>query len=146
MVNNEIGEIRTNNLTGLNGRSCTVKDIARLAGVSTATVSRVMNGAENVSRKTRTTVLSSISRLQYCPNAYAAELGRANGGVPRKRGIHVSASSGTGVKQVSDSGAGARSKRGDASRLYFLENENSRLRRLLDDLSVDHETLSSIAQ
>jgi transcriptional regulator with XRE-family HTH domain len=146
MVNNKIGEMRTHKLTGLNGRSCTVKDIARLAGVSTATVSRVLNGAENVSRKTRAIVLSSISRLQYRPNAYAAELGRANGGIPRKRRIRVSASSGTGAKPVSDSGAGARGKRGKASRLLFLEDEGARLRQLVNDLSLDLETLRSIAQ
>jgi LacI family transcriptional regulator len=64
--------------------SCTSKDIAKLAGVSTATESRVVNGAENVFCKTRTKVLSAISRMQYYPNAHAAALGRANGGIPRK--------------------------------------------------------------
>lgn len=66
-------------------RPSTVKDVARLAGVSHATVSRVVNGATNVSRTTKAKVLSAISRLQYCPNAHAAELGRANGGLARKR-------------------------------------------------------------
>jgi hypothetical protein len=68
-------------------RPCTVKDVARLAGVSHATVSRVVNGAGNVSSKTRTRVLTAVSNLQYCPNAHAAELGRANGGISRKRGV-----------------------------------------------------------
>jgi predicted transcriptional regulator len=69
-----------------NVRPCTVKDVARLAGVSQATVSRVVNGANNVSGKTRTRVMTAVSNLQYCPNAHAAELGRANGGISRKRG------------------------------------------------------------
>jgi hypothetical protein len=39
--------------SGLNMMSSTVKDAARLAEVSTATVSRVSNGIDNVSGKTR---------------------------------------------------------------------------------------------
>jgi hypothetical protein len=69
--------------------SSTLKDVARLAGVSTATVSRVTNGAGNVSHQTRTKVLSAISRLKYWPNLHAAELGRTNSGIPRKRATHV---------------------------------------------------------
>lgn len=66
-------------------RRCTARDVAELARVSVATVSRVLSGTGNVSCKPRARVLSAISRLQYCPNAYAVELGRANGGIPRKR-------------------------------------------------------------
>lgn len=73
------------------GRQTTVKDIAKLAGVSTETVSRVVNGSGTVSRKTRTKVLTAISRVQYRPNAHAAELGRENGGIPRRRGIRQAA-------------------------------------------------------
>jgi DNA-binding LacI/PurR family transcriptional regulator len=80
-----------NALTEINVRSCTVKDVARLAAVSTATVSRVVNGACNVSCETRTKVLTAISRLQYCRNAYAAELGKAGGGIPKKPAIHAPA-------------------------------------------------------
>jgi LacI family transcriptional regulator len=79
-------------LSGSNVMSSTMKDVALLAGVSIATVSRVTNGAENVSGKTRTRVMTAISKLQYCPNVHAAELGRANGGIPRKRGIQPIAS------------------------------------------------------
>ena len=67
-------------------RPSTVKDVARLAGVSQATVSRVVNGTTNVSRKTKAKVLTAVSKLQYSPNAHAAELGRANGAAARKRG------------------------------------------------------------
>ena len=63
--------------------STTIKDVAELAGVSTATVSRVINGTGNVSGETRTRVLTAISGLQYYPNAHAAQLGRARGrGLP----------------------------------------------------------------
>ena len=80
-----------NALERQSGRQSTVKDIAKLAGVSTATVSRVVNGSGTVSRKTRTKVLTAISRVQYRPNAHAAELGRENGGIPRRRGIRQAA-------------------------------------------------------
>jgi hypothetical protein len=77
-----------NTHAGANAAPCTVKDVARLAGVSTATVSRVTNGACNVSSKTRTKVVSAISRLKYSPNAHASELGRANAGIRRNRDMH----------------------------------------------------------
>lgn len=66
-------------------QSCTIKDVASLSGVSTATVSRVVNGSSSVSRKTKRNVLSAISTLEYRPNAHASELGRANAGIPKKR-------------------------------------------------------------
>jgi regulatory LacI family protein len=73
--------------TELHARPCTVKDVARLAGVSVATVSRVVNGTANVSGLTQARVLTAISTLQYCPNTSAAALGRAGGGISKKRGI-----------------------------------------------------------
>ncbi len=82
-------EMTTQALDGDNVRvrRYTVKDIAKLAGVSTATVSRVVNGSGTVSGKTKTRVLIAISEARYSPNAHAAQLGRENGGIPRKRGI-----------------------------------------------------------
>src|SRR5579863_1628844 len=66
--------------------STTIKDVADLAAVSTATVSRVVNGTGNVSGETRTRVLTAISSLKYYPNAHAAELGRTRGrGLPDSR-------------------------------------------------------------
>jgi len=82
-------EVKINTLTETSVRSCTGEDVARLAGVSTATVSRVVNGADNVSCNTRTRVLNAISRLQYIPNAYAAELGRTGGGISKKPGLQA---------------------------------------------------------
>jgi LacI family transcriptional regulator len=75
--------------TESNVRPATVRDVARLAGVSAATLSRVVNGADNVSGERRTKVLTAVSELQYCPNLYAAELGRANRNIPKQLGIHV---------------------------------------------------------
>ena len=81
--------------------STTIKDVAELAAVSTATVSRVMNGTGNVSGETRTRVLTAISSLQYYPNAHAAELGRTRGrGLPDGR-ARVRAQSGKKAKAPS---------------------------------------------
>ena len=67
------------------GPHVTIKDIAKFAGVSTATVSRVMNGSHNVSPQTRVTVMQAISAWNYRPNSYAILLGQASGGIPRSR-------------------------------------------------------------
>jgi DNA-binding LacI/PurR family transcriptional regulator len=117
--------------------SLTVRDIARLAGVSTATVSRVLNGSETVSRKTRTNVLAAVSRLQYCPSNHAAELGRQNGGIPRKRTACVNASSAM---------TAALGRRSMAGQLRHLQDENTRLRRQLADVTLQLETLKKIAE
>jgi DNA-binding LacI/PurR family transcriptional regulator len=61
-------DMMTNALTESDVRTCTVKDVARLAGVSVATVSRVVNDTCNVSLEARTRVLTTVSRLQYRPN------------------------------------------------------------------------------
>ncbi len=52
-----------------------IYDIAALAGVSIATVSRVVNGSQKVSEKTRQKVLSIIEENGYTPNVFAQGLG-----------------------------------------------------------------------
>lgn len=52
----------------------TIYDVARVAGVSMATVSRVVNGNANVKEKTRQKVLDAIAELDYRPNAIARGL------------------------------------------------------------------------
>lgn len=52
----------------------TIYDVARDASVSMATVSRVVNGNQNVKPSTRRKVLESIERLGYRPNAVARGL------------------------------------------------------------------------
>ena len=49
----------------------TIYDVAREAKVSMATVSRVVNGNNNVRKETREKVLAVIDRLHYQPNAVA---------------------------------------------------------------------------
>jgi len=49
-------------------------DVAKLAGVSISTVSRVMNDHPNVSEKKREVVMKAITELNYVPNALAQGL------------------------------------------------------------------------
>ena len=46
----------------------TSKDVARMAGVSQTTVSRVLSGASSVSTETRARVLAAIEQVNYAPN------------------------------------------------------------------------------
>ena len=51
-----------------------INDVARRAGVSTATVSRVLSNAAVVAPATRRKVLAAVERLGYAPNATAKNL------------------------------------------------------------------------
>lgn len=53
----------------------TIYDISERSGVSIATVSRVINGSQAVSKATREKVLKVISDCGYTPNAFARGLG-----------------------------------------------------------------------
>lgn len=54
--------------------SPTIYDIARVAGVSKSTVSRVLNKQTNISPEAREKVLRAIEELQYQPNKLARAL------------------------------------------------------------------------
>ncbi|WP_027107775.1 catabolite control protein A [Lacticigenium naphthae] len=58
----------------MDNHTITIYDVAREAGVSMATVSRVVNGNPNVKPTTRKKVLDVIDRLDYRPNAVARGL------------------------------------------------------------------------
>jgi LacI family transcriptional regulator len=52
----------------------TIYEVSALAGVSLATVSRVINNSSRVSDKTRQKVLSAMGKLDYRPNSIAQSL------------------------------------------------------------------------
>ncbi|WP_310606402.1 HTH-type transcriptional regulator GalR [Buttiauxella brennerae] len=52
----------------------TIKDVAKLAGVSVATVSRVINDSPKASEASRVAVTSAMEELNYHPNANARAL------------------------------------------------------------------------
>lgn len=49
-------------------------DVAKLAGVSTATVSYVLNGSRNMSDKTRKLVMDAVEQLNYKPDMIARSM------------------------------------------------------------------------
>ena len=51
--------------------SLNIYDIAKLAGVSIATVSRVVNDSPKVSQKTKDKVLAVMAANDYTPNVFA---------------------------------------------------------------------------
>ena len=61
--------------------------VAKKAGVSSATVSRVINGVDLVKPSTRVRVLRAMTDLKYYPNLHARSLA---GGVSRTIGMIVS--------------------------------------------------------
>jgi LacI family transcriptional regulator len=58
----------------------TIREVARYAGVSHQTVSRVLNGSPDVAQETRAQVQDAIRTLDYHPNAQAVSLSRNRSG------------------------------------------------------------------
>jgi transcriptional regulator with XRE-family HTH domain len=113
----------------------TARDVARRAGVSTATVSRVLNNTGKVSGDKRERVLSAIAHLQYRPDVHAVELRRGKADKTRKRGnYHAPIIDG---RSEFDCGSRAedQSESWDLERIRSLEAENARLRRVIANLS-----------
>src|SRR5215469_6475176 len=111
--------------------STTIRDVARVAGVSVATVSRVLNDPAVVTFETRERVVAAISHLRYSPNPAAASLRRT------RRPEQTSASwtlDDSDIQKRNDSRtnqdpAGAR-------QLQILRRENSELKRIIRDLGI----------
>jgi len=64
-----------------------LEDVAKLARVSTATVSRVLNGVDVVKPATRARVMKAVNELKYHPNLHARSLA---GGPNKTLGVIVS--------------------------------------------------------
>ena len=64
-----------NQVKGGKCAAMTIYDISEKAGVSIATVSRVLNGNTNVKPKTKKRVMDVIEEYGYTPNAFARGLG-----------------------------------------------------------------------
>ncbi|MEQ7873001.1 LacI family DNA-binding transcriptional regulator [Sphingomonas sp. ASV193] len=58
-------------------RQATIRDVAARAKVSVASVSRALNGHENVHPETRQRVMAAVEALHYVPNAAARSLSTA---------------------------------------------------------------------
>ena len=71
----------------------TIKDIARVCGVSISTVSRVLNERPDVSGEVRCRVLEAVEKYGYIPNNSARDLVRSQsaniGGVVRGNKVFI---------------------------------------------------------
>ena len=63
----------------------TRKDVALAAGVSEATVSRVLNGVGPMREDTKQRVLQVVNQLKYHPNAIAQSFARRRSGPLHRR-------------------------------------------------------------
>lgn len=70
-----------------NPTRATIQDVARLAGVSAKTVSRVFHGSDQVRADTRARVMDAAERLRFRPNRVARDLRR--GGVTNTVGFVI---------------------------------------------------------
>jgi LacI family transcriptional regulator len=74
-------------------KKVTIKDVAGVAGLSFATVSRVLNGSSGFPEKTRKKVWDAANELNYTPNSQARNLRAGNGMNARHKSgiiIHIS--------------------------------------------------------
>ena len=60
--------------TGLPDSAPTIYDVARVAGVSIASVSRVLNGQRNPRPETKERVLAAVAELGFAPDGAARAL------------------------------------------------------------------------
>jgi LacI family transcriptional regulator len=68
------GNVKKVEMTLMNNQKTTINDVARLAGVSKRTVSRVINNSAKVGKATRAKIQKIIEDLNYSPNAQARGL------------------------------------------------------------------------
>ena len=74
------------------GHAVTIHEVAKHAGVSLMTVSRVMNSNSNVREATRELVMRAVRELNYAPNAAARSLAAAQGTRIAHDGFHAAMS------------------------------------------------------
>ncbi|MCI4567168.1 LacI family DNA-binding transcriptional regulator [Lysobacter sp. CFH 32150] len=140
----------------MSGVNITIKDVARRANVSVATVSRALNGHENVTEAVRQRVFSAAHELRYSPHHAArslssrrtrtigvvlpdlygeffSELMRGIDQVARERGLHLLVSSYHGNPE--EQGVALRAMRGRVDGLLVMSPYLDNVDGLADNLS-----------
>lgn len=112
----------------------TLKDVAREAEVSVATVSRVINGSENVSTTTKSRVQQAIETLHYVPNASAIQLRSRRHTFPPNR------------KNLPEKCYVAEPQHSEQDDLEALRSQNKRLKRVVRTLIRDLARWRSLAE
>jgi transcriptional regulator with XRE-family HTH domain len=123
----------------------TLSDVASQAGVSSSTVSRVLNGGERVSHETKTRVLSVMSKLNYKPDIHAVKLRRGKGRIFTKREIQMPISDRIGIESNADPGRRAQIEQQKNDSVHLLKEENLRLKRLIASLNKEVEMWRGIS-
>lgn len=114
-------------------KKATIKDVAKEAGVSIATVSNALNNADIVLPKTREHVLAVAERLSYIPNANGKRL-RAK--ETRSIGLFVTSMTGDYYGALADAMNYACRRHGYELHIVIVANDESLLNKLMDR-SVD---------
>lgn len=100
-------------------KKVTIKDVAREAGVSVATVSNALNNVDVVQPKTREHVLAVARRLNYIPNVNGRRL---RGGQSHAIGLFVRSIAGIYYGNIAETAHYVLQKRGYELQIYITEN------------------------
>lgn len=127
----------------------TLKHVARLASVAPVTVSRVVNGAENVTVATREKILAIIRDVGYSPNVHAANLrreGLRNAREGNRRDRPRSAEERLVAGAKSDHGASGSGCEGEAfmQQILQLRRDLNRLMRQAERMRTCVDTIQQI--
>ena len=105
----------------------TIRDVAREAGVSIATVSNALNGSDVVKPKTREHVLEAAMRLNYIPNINGRQLRAAQ---THNIGLFVTSMTGSYYGDMADSIHYLCQKHGYELQIFIVDENKSPLPRL----------------
>lgn len=125
----------------------TIKDIAKAAGVSVTTVSRALNGYDDVSEKTRAKIKKLADEMMYRPNAVARSLVSKR---TRTIGVIMSEMNRTGSKDAFAfellCGINDRASELDYEILLFSTTPNKQRRKSYSDLCQERNVDGAILQ
>ena len=105
----------------------TIRDVAREAGVSIATVSNALNGSDVVKPKTREHVMEAARRLNYIPNVNGRQLRATQ---THNIGLFVTSMTGSYYADMADSIHYLCQKHGYELQIFIIDENRSPLPRL----------------